>query len=139
MGEVVQLNVGQVFQTYTNLYPTLVGQADLPCNISCQNSGASEVQWRAAIDNGKVDIYFIRPGWQMIASTAHLNFGLAKPEVLNDRRRLRFPRVNHPSGSGFPSLACPAAFLKNRPLIPLAGVRQLAPAGVGLAVRKLLN
>jgi hypothetical protein len=101
MGEVVQFNEGQVFQTYTDLYPTLVGQADLPCNISCQNSGASEVQWRAAIDNGKVDIYFIRPGWQMIASTAHLNFGLAKPAVLNDRRRLRFPRVNHPSGSGF--------------------------------------
>ena len=37
----------------------------------------------------------------MTASTAHLNFGLAKPEVLNDRRRLLFPRVNHPSGSGF--------------------------------------
>src|SRR6476619_8138857 len=36
MGEVVQFNVGQVFQPYTDLYPTLVGLADLPCNIPCQ-------------------------------------------------------------------------------------------------------
>jgi hypothetical protein len=62
------------------------------------------------VDNGKLDIYFIRPGWQMIASTAHLNFGLAKPEVLNDGGVFG-SRVNHPS-LGL-SLACPAAFLKS--------------------------
>src|SRR6476661_6007274 len=30
------IQCGTVFQTYTDLYPTLVGLADLPCNIPCQ-------------------------------------------------------------------------------------------------------
>lgn len=48
------------------------------------HGGGLTVAEDAAIDDGKLDIYFIRPGrvWQMIASAAHLKFGLAKPEVL---------------------------------------------------------
>lgn len=38
----------------------------------------------AAMDDGKLDLYFIYPGrfWQLIASVTHLKFGLARPDVL---------------------------------------------------------
>ena len=48
------------------------------------HGGGLTVADDAAIDDGKLDIYFIRPGrfWQMVASAAHLKFGLSKPDVL---------------------------------------------------------
>ncbi len=38
----------------------------------------------AAIDDGKLDLYIVRPGWfwQLVGSLTHLKFGLAKPDVL---------------------------------------------------------
>jgi diacylglycerol kinase (ATP) len=38
----------------------------------------------AAMDDGKLDLYFIYPGrfWRLVASVTHLKFGLARPDVL---------------------------------------------------------
>ena len=39
----------------------------------------------AAIDDGKLHVYFILPGtfWQLLACVTHLKFGFTKPEVLH--------------------------------------------------------
>ncbi len=51
------------------------------------HGGGLTVAEHAAIDDGKFDLYFVRPGaaWQLAASLTHLKFGLAKPDVLKKR------------------------------------------------------
>ena len=36
------------------------------------------------IDDGKFDLYLVRPGavWQLLAAATHLEFGFAKPDLL---------------------------------------------------------
>jgi diacylglycerol kinase (ATP) len=48
------------------------------------HGGGLTVAEDAAIDDGKLHLYLIYPGrlWQLVASLAHLKFGLAKPDVL---------------------------------------------------------
>ena len=48
------------------------------------HGGGLMVAENAAIDDGKLDLYIVHPGWfwQLVASVTHLKFGLAKPDVL---------------------------------------------------------
>ncbi len=48
------------------------------------HGGGLTVADRAAIDDGKFDLYLVRPGavWQLLACVTHLRFGFAKPDLL---------------------------------------------------------
>jgi diacylglycerol kinase (ATP) len=56
------------------------------------HGGGLTVAQDAAIDDGNLHLYLIFPGrfWQLVASLAHLKFGLPKPDVL---RRLKATTV----------------------------------------------
>ena len=45
----------------------------------------------AAIDDGKLDLYLVRPGtlWQLFTCLTHLRFGLMRPAVLDRHRATR--------------------------------------------------
>ncbi len=48
------------------------------------HGGGLTVADQAALDDGKFDLYFVRPGaaWQLLAAATHLRFGFAKPDLL---------------------------------------------------------
>ena len=48
------------------------------------HGGGLTVSDHAAIDDGKFDLYLVRPGavWQLLACVTHLRFGFAQPDLL---------------------------------------------------------
>lgn len=48
------------------------------------HGGGLTVSDHAALDDGKFDLYLVRPGaaWQLLAAATHLRFGFAKPDLL---------------------------------------------------------
>ena len=48
------------------------------------HGGGLTVSDQAALDDGKFDLYLVRPGaaWQLLAAATHLRFGFAKPDLL---------------------------------------------------------
>ena len=48
------------------------------------HGGGFTVSDHAALDDGKFDLYLVRPGaaWQLLAAATHLKFGFAKPDLL---------------------------------------------------------
>jgi diacylglycerol kinase (ATP) len=55
------------------------------------HGGGLTVADRAAIDDGKFDLYLVRPGalWQLLACITHLKFGFAQPDLLTRRSATR--------------------------------------------------
>jgi YegS/Rv2252/BmrU family lipid kinase len=55
------------------------------------HGGGLTVSDDAAIDDGKFDLYLVRPGavWQLLACVTHLKFGFAQPDLLTRRTATR--------------------------------------------------
>jgi YegS/Rv2252/BmrU family lipid kinase len=55
------------------------------------HGGGLTVSDQAALDDGKFDLYLVRPGaaWQLFAAVTHLRFGFAKPDLLKRDRATR--------------------------------------------------
>lgn len=70
------------------------------------HGGGLRVAEHAAIDDGKLNVYFVLPGkvWQLVAAIIHLKFGLTKPEILQQKSgrhvtiRTRRPRPVNADG-----------------------------------------
>lgn len=70
------------------------------------HGGGLTVAEHAAIDDGRLNVYFVVPGtfWQLVAAITHLKFGLTKPEILQRRSgrhvtiRTRRPRPVNADG-----------------------------------------
>jgi diacylglycerol kinase family enzyme len=99
------------------------------------HGGGLTVADQAAIDDGRLNVYFVLPGtfWQILACITHLKFGLAKPEVLRRRsgRRvtIRTLRPRPVNADGEITTATPAEFA----VIPKALTVMVAPARPDMA------
>jgi YegS/Rv2252/BmrU family lipid kinase len=80
------------------------------------HGGGLTVAEDAAIDDGKLDLYIVRPGtfWQLFACLTHLRFGVMRPAVLDrhkaERVRLRTRSARPVNADGSLVTTTPAEF-----------------------------